>query len=317
MKTNPPWTDSAVRKYWDALLAKVGPDLMPVEAAEAKIPERLLTSLRYTDDEAEAAHLIRSIKKLQKKRHHGYKEYGCGHYGCVMPTNTPGVVFKITTDPTEAVFVAAYLSVPQHKRPVGIVPYHSILRAGGTSRGGRPVYFIWRDEAEYVGEVDAWVREKPRDFEKDYYQRSWRITEKLITDNLRMCRLIREILKSKARTGANIPALIAEAVEDRQGYAEQVVMPRGNKLAQLAWLFQGFFNTNGSLQSEVMGDQIGRAFQESFTDLGLILADVHFGNLGLPTGALAEEIGRAPIITDPGHAIPIDDRYNGIRIEEI
>lgn len=39
------------------------------------------------------------------------EELGCGHYGCVMPTDDPEVVCKITSDATEAVFIAAAMTL--------------------------------------------------------------------------------------------------------------------------------------------------------------------------------------------------------------
>jgi hypothetical protein len=52
------------------------------------------------------------------------EEYGCGHFGCVMPTYEPGLVIKLTTDVQEAWFVARMMKLA--KQP-GIVAYKKIF----------------------------------------------------------------------------------------------------------------------------------------------------------------------------------------------
>lgn len=54
------------------------------------------------------------------------EEFGCGHYGCVMPTDDPEVVCKITSDATEAVFVAAALGLGFGEETEGIVRYFGV-----------------------------------------------------------------------------------------------------------------------------------------------------------------------------------------------
>jgi hypothetical protein len=78
------------------------------------------------------------------------KEYGCGHYGCVMPTDDPEVVCKITSDATEAVFVAA--SATLGEPPEGIVRYHGIyelVRSSGAAK-----------ERERLLQKAAWYEER-------------------------------------------------------------------------------------------------------------------------------------------------------------
>jgi hypothetical protein len=58
---------------------------------------------------------------LPPARGSGTGPLGCGVYGCVMPTSDVRVVFKITSDPDEAGFVAAALGEPD--QPPGVVAY--------------------------------------------------------------------------------------------------------------------------------------------------------------------------------------------------
>lgn len=91
-------------------------------------------------------------------------EFGCGAYGCVLPTLDPKVVLKVTTDDTEAEF-AAELS---DKLPDPIcVAYFKVLYLQGKTRGprqgvrtdgeGAKIYLLWREEASEVGKIDEIV----------------------------------------------------------------------------------------------------------------------------------------------------------------
>lgn len=84
------------------------------------------------------------------------KEYGCGAYGCVLPTLDPKVVLKLTTDETEAQFaneLAETLSSPI------VVAYH-LVRQLPDRHEGRPSFLLWRDAADRVGEIGAVVAER-------------------------------------------------------------------------------------------------------------------------------------------------------------
>lgn len=91
-------------------------------------------------------------------------EFGCGAYGCVLPTLDPKVVLKVTTDDTEAEF-AAHLA---DKLPDPIcVAYFKVLYLQGKTRGprqgvrtdgeGAKIYLLWREEASEVGKIDEIV----------------------------------------------------------------------------------------------------------------------------------------------------------------
>lgn len=102
--------------------------------------------------------LIRSSEK-------GYKmavrldQYGCGAYGCVVPTSDPSVVFKITTDESEARFIADIL--PTLTPQEGCVRYHQIVQLAG-ERDGRSMFGIWRESASRIGEISLLSRDLMR-----------------------------------------------------------------------------------------------------------------------------------------------------------
>jgi hypothetical protein len=84
------------------------------------------------------------------------KEYGCGAYGCVLPTLDPSVVLKLTTDDTEAEFandLAGKLAKPV------VVKYH-MTRELPDKYKGRPSFLLWRDAADHVGEVEQTIAEE-------------------------------------------------------------------------------------------------------------------------------------------------------------
>jgi GNAT superfamily N-acetyltransferase len=128
-KDNPAWVTTLLAKHFETL--------------EEKVPAKWLPKLTKTT--AKRGKITAAMK-----------EYGCGAYGCVLPTLDPKVVLKITTDDTEAEFanklagdLAAQVTVEYH------------LIAGLPERHkGRNTYLLWRDSAERVGEIDKVVAER-------------------------------------------------------------------------------------------------------------------------------------------------------------
>jgi hypothetical protein len=231
-----------------------------------------------------------------------------------MPTSDPGVVIKVTTDATEASFVAAYLSMSQSQRPVGIVPYHRILAIRNESHLKRPVFVLWRDEAQYVGDVAHWIAEKARDFEKKYYSDSYKKVMRLIGNCLDAGREIRKRIVNRP----DAAEVLREATSRMDAVWQRGYPPRtgSSRAESIAWFMCVFDQNAQELTSEPMGNYVGQGLHDAF-EAGLLLADVHLNNIGMPSGPLAEEIGMTPIITDPGHAIALDDRYAGVTVEEL
>ena len=342
-RSNPPWADKILGKQWAAIEKRFGAAFMPIARTEhpkditegitdlERIIEGHKKNLR--EDEAAgnapaAAHFRRSIqeaegvlaklRKQAKKKVKGYQEFGCGHYGCVMPTGTPGLVFKVTTDATEAAFIAAYLSWPKHERPDGVVRYHKLLAIKSESHLKRPVFVLLRDEANHVGSdaIGTWIRTGALSSEKDYYLRSLRKLTAGLGNCLDAGRAIRKYILKKP----NAHEILQKAMnrrDDAWEMGERAAYGR-DKILQLAFQLQRFNQNADDLQGEPMGAEIGSALGDCLNDHGLLLADVHTSNIGMPgTPALLGEIGHTPIITDPGHAITLDDRYRGITVEEV
>jgi hypothetical protein len=305
IRCNPPWSATLLNKHWPAIYARVGTALMPVATNEHPDYAHWKKMNDYT-----------MLDKWAKKKYRGFKEYGSGHYGVVMPTNTPGIVCKVTTDASEAAFIAAYLSIKTNARPNGIVRYHQLFALPETSKG-RPVFILWRDEATAVGVDDlrAWVRTRN---DADYLGRSLRIVERNLGNCLDAGREIRKrVVAVEKRHGD--PIAFAERAESLRDRAFDLDYPPSSRMGAdlvMAWHMNTFKQCADDLMNEPMGIEIGRALGEMM-DMGMLLADVHLNNIGLPTGPVLEEVGETPIVTDPGHAIPLNRHFEHVRVERL
>lgn len=323
--SNPPWSDKVIRSLWSRIEAQVGPALMPLPARLTKPQESIIRTvnsglllLASGLNTLPEDYLYKESAKWEKagrSPNRSFQEYGCGHYGCVMPTGTPGTVFKITTDQSEANFVAAYLSLPKSQRPDGIVPYHRILAAAGTSVKRRPVYFIWRDEACHVGyfAIQNYYQKAASNREqREYYQRSLNTT----TKNMGVCLQAAKAIRAKVKRSYKPLYLLASA-QKRPDEVWQSDFPPRDLPGKIAWELNRFTRAAEDMMGEPTGAYIGKGLYDSLVHCGILLADVHLNNIGMPTGELLKEIGATPIITDPGHAVAMDNSYASVTIQEV
>jgi hypothetical protein len=297
VQPNPPWVTRSLRQAWDALERLVGPGLMPLMTA--------------TDTRDRAAP----------------REFGSGHYGTVMPTHTKGIVMKVTSDPTEAALVASALSIGEF--PDGIVRYERIVSLPEKLRG-RGVFVLWREEAESVGvhpagfrgrldnleyldeeamdliylfkSIAAALREQsdrispaavaerePEMDEPDPFHLAQAVIAAVMRQRRRQVmpqavdESLRKELRSRAPGGALRTAVLYSAIEHCLDMME---------------------NTNGILL-------VGEALRFYF-DHGILLADVHADNIGRVQRD--DHSGLVNAITDPGHAVFLDDRYDKVVI---
>jgi len=270
-----PWVDKTWRKVWDRATARVDESWLP------------------------------DVHEGKKLRVH---EHGAGHWGVVSPTNEPGVVVKLTSDPSEALFVAWALSVDRPE--AGIVEYFHIYEVTGVTHRARKVYMLWRSEAYDVGAllVDwraavhaprAWVRRANNAVEEEHR------------------------LKTLDGAGAvlgvfqHAGTLRKHLLEMRRICAAQGREAEYTRILGLAWdSFNGgdtgYFAIDDiareihavrrameetSSTHYVAG--VGKAMLHYLLD-GVALCDVHLQNLGrsMPGGPW--------IITDPGHSLVLN-----------
>jgi hypothetical protein len=120
---NPAWVTKIIAGSYDTINERVPPKWHP----------------RLTKPRSQRGNFIAKLK-----------EYGCGAYGCVLPTLDDKTVLKVTTDVTEAEFagqLAATLIVPI------VVDYRLVMQLGVLHQK-RPVYLLWRESADDVGQLE-------------------------------------------------------------------------------------------------------------------------------------------------------------------
>ena len=237
----------------------------------------------------------------------GQDSLGCGVYGCVMPTSDPRVVFKITSDPDEAGFVAAALSEPD--QPAGVVAYYAVAELEQRRRR-RPVYAVWREAAHNVGAVLLPYGPTSRAFHA-----------------LRRFRIATRALRAAAKRAADRAAFLSDSLSQARSMVQQYRLTYGQietdgglvaaissrrGVARGAAAFaaaemhaQALSRTEGVYDvGEALLEWIGR---------GILVCDVHPGNLG----NVVRRGVRTTVITDPGQSLLLDDSHAGVRVPEL
>ena len=264
-----PWVDRNLKSAWSRIAAQVPEEWMP---------------------------------ELEPGKKFSVEEYGCGHYGCVTPTGMSDIVFKMTSDVTEARFVVMAKELPPTE---GLVEYYDIFALEGVTHRRRPVFVLWREAAKDIGllfpvstypgaHIEAYgydhyhirnIKEGVRDL--DLYLRWVRDARDKITKQL----------KRKPREEV-LPALWdaferAPADADPRHYRG---IPRIGIALRKCWdLAMSIANTDVVYP---IGVALGH-----YLDEGILLADVHLNNIG------RDIQDNELIITDPGHAVEFHPKW--------
>ena len=275
-KSNPAWVDRALTKHWDALEAAVGAELLP------------------------------------REKHGVMEELGCGAYGCVLPTFSEGVVLKITTDASEAHFAAAamQLVVQDGWWPPGIVEYYNALALSEKYQSA-DVYLLWREEAHHVGllaapdPTESQVMRVAFGGAPDFpspkrYLQHW--DSKQVSD-----------FTSSLYAFLLLSNEVMDGMDDarQQGYDMAVVLsdfPAGYE-RELMTKLQRAADHIAALD---VGSSVGVALRY-YLDKGLLLADVHPGNIG-EVGDPGDEDDWDFAITDPGHMVPLEPGWLSVEL---
>ena len=277
---------------------------------------------------------------LAPGRRFAVEELGCGHYGCVMPTGAPDIVFKLTSDVAEARFVAMAKTVRPKQWYEGVVEYHGLYHIHDSTFRNRPLFVLWRQEAYDVGILTALVggwststsvaRLAPR-FD-DYSQRELKKEALPLLDQFKdEATVARNYILPRLRSLAQgEPATIGrgktvttredflKAVWDSYERAEYQQITVRNKwtyreeevFGAPKWV-KGIYRTGVALANcHAISDHlentagiylVGRAFGNVMDD-GLLMADVHLNNIGFNSD---NEL----LITDPGHVVEFHPRW--------
>lgn len=139
---NPPWIT--------AILAN------DYEWMEDNMPAELLPRLTVTPTRR------KKLKKLTAE----LPEYGCGSYGCVLPTMNRDFVIKVTSDESEVEFASNMLD----KLSANITcDYIAVAPSESVDREGAPVYYLWREAAEFPGKLDEYLEAFGEDPSEAFY----------------------------------------------------------------------------------------------------------------------------------------------------
>jgi hypothetical protein len=286
------WVDKNIKAAWPRLQGVVPASWLP---------------LVMTEEDARM--------RTGSRRKFAVEELGCGHYGCVMPTEEPELVCKLTSDISEARFVSAYLSMPPRDTAEGgIVEYRKILALHDQSHIKRPLFLIWRSEAYDVGFIVDVISSAPQAQRvqrlgiEPYQIRAIKEGAGLLTQFLTWAKDARDrIDRLHKRNGvlAQRPDLrgrTLSAVWNAYENAPREADPRhyrgvqrvGVALAMCAGIAQEMANTD-------VVYPVGAALSE-YLEEGLLLADVHYNNIG-------RNDQKQAVITDPGHVVAIHPRW--------
>jgi len=275
MQPNPPWVDALLRKHGAALAAYAGQP-MPSPVGRK------------------------------------YEELGCGHYGCVLALPTEGLVLKVTSDPSEAAFVAAYLQIG-HQHP-GVVRYDRIVELPETYRRRR-TFAIWRQEAFHVGKVARMYDAPWRERYIGRYDR----TIREFKDLLELFKSHASGIRTTVASATDPTKLLADAARLEEWawkvFSDGMMLSLHHKPAQrVAFKRRQLEVIAEEMGSTHAGSYIGEAFQ-FYLEQGILLADVHLNNVGEVTPPDFSSWILA--ITDPGHMVPLDPKWLRVEIPQL
>ncbi len=272
-RSNPPWSNDILTSQWDQILAAGGASLMPKHTkARTKIKA---------------------------------EEFGTGHYGVVMPTVTPSIVMKITSDSDEADFITwVTLHTQFGKDHPGLIPYYRIAQLHGSQRLKRDVFVLWRAEAEDVGATFpeySYAYGDYANWQQDYDVRSGKEAAKRLVYFKDYAHFARTKLKpmSAAKRLEVLGMLSDVRGETDPDESPRNVLERGPRKIALA--IEGARVQAEMMANEPGATEVGQCLLDLLEDHGILLADVHQGNIGMYKPADFSKPIR--VITDPGHAI--------------
>lgn len=186
----------------------------------------------------------------------------CGHYGCVAHTSDPTVMFKLTTDESEARVAHVLFSyLPQHENAQphpNIIRYYGVYEVPGKSFDGRKIYAIWREECPCIG----WKRWPKCLFE---------FATGLPQDGI-ICKRTRMQCRVAYRYEHNRAA--KQAVEGLLDTASKLLMYR--RSADRAWGYADFLRQTEFLQEGLWREQLYDQWQKAPEMLDRHKADPQF-----------------------------------------
>jgi hypothetical protein len=312
---NPPWSKRMIKKYSSQISDR---------AREFSLPTPLWDEQYSVSDDHDVL-------------------LGCAHYGCVYRTNQPGIVFKITTDVSEAHFIKIALDLKKQIDPIGIVEYFKVFALPPeTTHLNRPVFAVWREEAFNVGHPSEGWRELMDQKESalsnemfrsefSYYSRSWQQFNNRLAQYMHHASEVRNrlvLLHKKltpdeywnyAELQWNRSSSLYDELYAADGELKTVAEVAGRVACELghcpgrSWemrlpIHLAICNQHAEMmRNEFLGDGVGGVLQD-YLEAGMLMADVHMGNIGTRRDDVT------PIIVDPGHAVLFKREFETIGV---
>jgi len=232
-------------------------------------------------------------------------DYGCGYFGCVMPTHDPNVVMKLTTDTSEALFANLAASLGD-MQPPGIVKYFAVVKLRDvTARldgSDEPVYLLWREEA-YKVEFMKYTRE-PTPLTAPL--------DKLFYNNRAIYEMLGElrqkVVHEQAVLAANpkpVPVVYRQKLDMIQKYMGKIEAGEQAKYPGLLERIARYLLEIPKILEPVFvpspykeGERLAMGINIWLKDYQIAFGDVHEGNVGQDKAGYA-------IVTDPGLAMEV------------
>jgi hypothetical protein len=255
----------------------------------------------------------KTVKRTRRGRR-SFEELGCGYYGCVIESSSDSnLVFKLTSDASEAAFVSAALDIGD--LPDGMIRYDSIIELPEKYRRRR-VFAIWREEASMIGfPMLVWQYGAVTD---RYTREAWKELLRLLDLFLSHAAIVRNYVK---KASDKVKAL--GAIKEREDFAWRFT--RDARAARLhgadraAVSLQHCEDVADEMYNTFSADTIGGALS-FYMKRGLLLADVHANNVGVATRPPDEHYDdwhAMSVITDPGHMVPLDPKWLDVKVPQL
>lgn len=235
-------------------------------------------------------------------------ELGEGVYGVVYETDSLDCVFKLTTDSSEAHFIATAIKLRKERGvdPAGIVDYRAVF-ALPEKHDGSEIFITWREKAVSVG-----------------------LPENVAKSDHSMIKFIEAMAAfyeaSEGDPNRHDPGAFWLAVEqqentsekeywhwlkERVALANKMIDGKGllSKSEMANRLFFAYVAAEVMEESGVDGKHVGHALRTYFEN-GVLISDLHANNVGL-----VERHGKRKwVLTDCGHCLIIDEMLRDVGI---
>lgn len=198
---------------------------------------------------------------------------GHGHWGVVFRTSDPGKVFKVSVDPTEGPIWQAFLNSGLDKQLKGLATCYSLLRLPAIYAWRKHPYFVWAILRENIN---------PRPAIRAFGMGTYEEREEAQASNAMMKYFdaSRDFVRLKTR------------------YKKQMAEERMEEAV-------------GNLYNHQPSYFVAELIEEARRTLGIVMTDVHFGNIGYRTMDDPENEKYASnvewTVFDPGHS-SIEDK---------